>query len=113
MPAAVDVAIVPKAALHWREEAACKGKDFSLFFGNDGVPLLGKAAVAGRAVCARCPVRRDCLIDALVYQEFLGLRAGYLGHELRSTLRRHGWDIAAAVAAYDAGDFYQHPRRKP
>ena len=57
-------------------------------------------------------MRRDCLIDALAEQEFLGLRGGYLGHELRSTLRRVGWDLAAAVAAYDAGDFYRHPRRR-
>ena len=109
---AVDVAIVPRPTLFWQERAACKGKPSSLFFGTDGTPLLGKAAREGRVLCARCPVRRDCLIDALEQQEFLGLRGGYLGHELRSTLRRHGWNVAAAVAAYDAGSFYQHPRRR-
>jgi WhiB family redox-sensing transcriptional regulator len=108
----VDVAIVPRPTRDWRDDVACRGKDLSLFYGNDGQPLLGRAALPGRRVCAVCPVRRDCLIDALAEHEFLGLRAGFLGHELRSTLKRFGGDLAAAVAAYDAGAFYQAPRRR-
>jgi Transcription factor WhiB len=103
----------------WVDYAACWGMDLSLFYGSAGVPLLGRAADPGRAVCESCPVRRDCLIDALVeiaapggHHQLLGLRAGYLSHELRSTLRRFGWDVVAALAAHDAGTFYRHPRRK-
>lgn len=112
MSVAVEISITPRPTAYWLEQAACRDKDLSLFYGSDTTPLLGKAALPGRTICAHCPVRRDCLIDTLTQEEFLGLRAGFLGHELRSTLRRFGWDLAAAIAAYDAGVFYQAPRRR-
>jgi WhiB family redox-sensing transcriptional regulator len=47
----------------WRDDAACSNSDSELFF-----PIAGEATPAGRAqynearaVCARCPVRADCL----------------------------------------------------
>jgi hypothetical protein len=44
----------------WRDRAACRGKDRSLWF-DASAPAR---AIAER-VCARCPVRRDCAEDAL------------------------------------------------
>ena len=103
--------IAPLARRDWGDDAACRTEDVSLFYGSGKVPLTGKAALPGRAVCSRCPVRRDCLIDAVRKREFIGMRAGFLGHELRHTLETLGWSVADAVAAYDAGAFHQ-PRRR-
>ena len=43
--------------LEWQDRAACKGEDPDLFFPTRG---RGKAK-AGKAICAVCPVRRECL----------------------------------------------------
>ncbi|HEY3482444.1 MAG TPA: WhiB family transcriptional regulator, partial [Streptomyces sp.] len=56
-------------------DAACRDEDPELFFpvGTAG-PALQQAARA-KAVCHRCPVRSDCLAEALVS----GQRAGVWG----------------------------------
>jgi WhiB family redox-sensing transcriptional regulator len=95
---------------YWNDDAACKGQDLSLFYGSDEMPLTGLAAKKGRRVCLTCPVARDCLLDALLTGERMGLRAGFLGHERAHTLRRLGGDVAAAMADYDAGVFFQNRR---
>ncbi|MGI5223573.1 WhiB family transcriptional regulator [Actinoallomurus sp. CA-142502] len=43
----------------WRDEAACRGMDPELFFPVGGV------AASTRRLCSRCPVREDCLIEAV------------------------------------------------
>jgi WhiB family redox-sensing transcriptional regulator len=95
----------------WGERALCLRESPSLFFGTDSIPLTGQAANPGRAVCAVCPVARDCLIDALREEEFVGLRAGFLGNERRNTLKAHHGSIESAMAAYDAGTFKTSRRR--
>ncbi len=95
---------------HWSDDAACRGADLSLFYGSEDMPLTGIAAQLGRKVCRVCPVARDCLLDALLSQERMGLRAGFLGHERAHTLKRHAGDVAAAMADYDAGVFFQNRR---
>jgi len=44
----------------WTESAACAGTELEIFF-----PTHGSHAKAPKAICARCPVIPDCLIDAL------------------------------------------------
>lgn len=44
------------AQRHWRAQAACLGADPALFF-----PERGESPDAALAICARCPVRRECL----------------------------------------------------
>lgn len=48
----------------WRERGKCREHDPNLFF-----PETGDAATAAaaRAVCAECPVRRECLEYALTF----------------------------------------------
>ena len=51
----------------WRERAACRsGVDPDLFFpvAESGAARNGQVRAA-KAVCARCPVRSDCLAEAL------------------------------------------------
>lgn len=44
----------------WRERAACRGLETTLFF-----PGRGESTVAATAVCSACVVRRECLSSAL------------------------------------------------
>lgn len=46
----------------WTEKAACRGTDIDVFFGSEG----GRAHLAeALKLCARCPVRAECLQFAL------------------------------------------------
>ncbi|HLE80221.1 MAG TPA: WhiB family transcriptional regulator [Dehalococcoidia bacterium] len=51
----------------WYERAACKGRRSSLFFAEQGSRKKARLAAEriAKRICARCPVRKDCLISAL------------------------------------------------
>lgn len=68
---------------HWTSRAACLGSDPDLFFpiGSSG-PALRQVAQA-RAVCARCPVRADCLGYALATGQAAGVWGGATEDERR------------------------------
>lgn len=102
--------MLPRA--YWQDDAACLGKPLELFFGSEDTPLTPAQAQAGRALCMSCPVRRDCLLDALLTNERAGLRGGYLGYERKHALARYKGSVQSAMAAYDAGSFYRPVRRK-
>lgn len=44
----------------WRERAACRGTDLTVFF-PDTRPAVEASNAAALALCNRCPVQRDCL----------------------------------------------------
>ncbi|MDA8313056.1 MAG: WhiB family transcriptional regulator [Actinomycetota bacterium] len=70
----------------WRRRAACRGLDPALFF-----PEIGESAAAPKAVCAQCPVSRECLDFALVNAETEGIWGGTTPRArrpLRSALRQ-------------------------
>lgn len=73
----------------WTERAACRGLDPDLFYpvGTTG-PALEQVAAA-KAICARCPVRDDCLDWALRTGEAHGVWGGTTPEE-RRYLRRDG-----------------------
>jgi WhiB family redox-sensing transcriptional regulator len=104
--------VLLKAAYEWEDEAACKGMPLELFFGSDEFPMTNVQARDGRMICASCPVRRDCLVDALLKREANGMRGGYLGHERRTAVVQHGGSMLAAMEAFDEGWFYVPRRRK-
>jgi len=61
----------------WHALAACRGMDESVFFcpaGVDPVPHIWRA----KRVCAGCPVRSECLEDAMAW-ELPSARVGVLG----------------------------------
>lgn len=74
----------------WREQAACLNLPIELFF-----PLESKSFSYddGKEVCKICPVKKDCLIDALeteISTNMYGLRGGLTPkyrQENRSKLR--------------------------
>jgi WhiB family redox-sensing transcriptional regulator len=73
----------------WMLAAACRGRP-DLFFAPDDSETRSerrRREAAAKSVCARCPVRIDCLTDALTSDERFGIWGGLTERERRS-LRR-------------------------
>ncbi len=68
----------------WRRRAACIGEDPAVFFPEPG--RVSTDIVAARAVCARCPVRVECLEYALVAED-IGIWGGTTPPQ-RAAIRR-------------------------
>ncbi len=66
----------------WYARAACRGMDPNLFF-----PGRGESNSEALTVCRSCPVRFDCLEQALGSDERLGIWGG-LSERERRRLRR-------------------------
>jgi WhiB family redox-sensing transcriptional regulator len=72
----------------WRERAACRGEDPSIFFaGGEGAPPAGDLARA-ILICAGCQVRDECLDYALEAGPRYGIWGGLTQDELRVRRRR-------------------------
>lgn len=66
--------------MSWRDSAACVGRPLDLFFDRAKVPP------AAKRLCASCPVRAECLEDALAveaddHSKRYGIRGGLLSGE--------------------------------
>lgn len=70
--------IQPVGDTDWREQALCAQADPEAWFVDKG----GSTKPAKR-VCARCPVRPECLTDALANDERFGVRGGLSERERR------------------------------
>lgn len=71
----------------WRALAECQNTDPELFFPTaESGPARTTQVAAAKAVCARCPVRAQCLTEALARIPY-GIAGGLTEHE-RRTLRR-------------------------
>jgi len=66
----------------WVERALCAQVDGDLFY-----PDKGSSSRAAKAVCARCPVRQECLEWALRTREPFGVLGGMTEAERRWLLR--------------------------
>jgi WhiB family redox-sensing transcriptional regulator len=74
----------PPSDPHWREASLCAQTDAAAFF-----PEVGGRATAARRVCAACPVRMDCLLDALAHRDVtFGVRGGLTPTQRRALLQR-------------------------
>jgi WhiB family redox-sensing transcriptional regulator len=74
----------------WQFRAACRGEDASLFFapGYFETREQKEAREAqAKAICARCPVRAECLEYALAIREMHGVWGGMNETERRALLR--------------------------
>lgn len=67
---------------HWTAYGACSGAP------PDDLFVEGAAQRSAREVCANCPVRVDCLIDALDHRILFGVWGGTTERERRALLRR-------------------------
>ncbi|MBO0729111.1 MAG: WhiB family transcriptional regulator [Acidimicrobiaceae bacterium] len=71
----------------WRNFAACRGADPTLFFPETDKPEHRGQIAAAKAICAHCPVRDSCLEYALETRESFGIFGGLTSSE-RRRLRR-------------------------
>ncbi|MET7550801.1 WhiB family transcriptional regulator [Streptomyces sp. NPDC005500] len=69
------------ATAYWSERAACRSSDPALF----GAAAEQKRA---KAVCNGCPVRTECLVEALDNRIEFGVWGGMTERERRALLRR-------------------------
>jgi WhiB family redox-sensing transcriptional regulator len=67
---------------HWHEEAACRGTDPEELFADSAAQNRAKT------VCAGCPVRLECLVEALDNRIEWGVWGGMSERERRALLRR-------------------------
>lgn len=54
-----------RVIVDWRHRAACRDEDPELFFPVSEVGPGAEQVAQAKAVCARCPVRAECLEYAL------------------------------------------------
>lgn len=96
-------AAAKKTETEWRLKAECLGLDPELFFpdrgGGSGPDSL---VVRAQHVCRSCPVKEECLLDALATDEHdpIGIRGGKTGRERRIMMkvRRQAQKQAASAA---------------
>lgn len=82
----------------WRERAACRDADPELFFPTaESGPARDVEVAEAKAVCRRCPVRAQCLDEALARIPY-GIAGGLTEHE-RRLLRRGDTHRTAEVRA--------------
>lgn len=67
----------------WRDQAACRGANPGMFFVEVGTTLD-----QAKAICMACPVRQECLDEALANNERYGLFGGMSVKERRYERRR-------------------------
>lgn len=74
----------------WREDAACRGIESSVFFSPDAERGQARAQRESRArrICADCPVLRQCRDHALVTGEPYGIWGGTTETDRRRHARR-------------------------
>jgi WhiB family redox-sensing transcriptional regulator len=72
----------------WQSRAACRDEDPELFFPVSDVGPGARQAAQAKAVCARCPVRSDCLSYALDNGLDHGVFGGTTERERRELTRR-------------------------
>ena len=81
--------IMTERVTNWRAVGACLNADPDLFFPISSAGRgLGQIAQA-KAICARCPVRRECLEYAHAHAPNHGIWGGTTPEE-RQRARRHG-----------------------
>jgi WhiB family transcriptional regulator, redox-sensing transcriptional regulator len=69
-------------AANWKSRAACRKGD------PDALFVHGAAQNRAKVVCMGCPVRTECLADALDHRVEFGVWGGMTERERRALLRR-------------------------
>lgn len=75
----------------WADDAACRGAERHLFFSPDVLENKEtrlKRERQAKLLCRACPVREDCLAEAMSSRESYGIWGGLTEQERRSLLRR-------------------------
>jgi WhiB family transcriptional regulator, redox-sensing transcriptional regulator len=79
----------------WRTRAACRDEDPELFFPVGTGWLAQRQTGQAKAVCARCPVRAECLNWAMATRQSVGVWGGLSEDDRRASRRpRRGQAVA-------------------
>jgi len=70
----------------WWADAACAGQPLQLFF---PAPYVSQSEA--KAICYGCPVRAECVSDALTTHETAGIRGGFGMGDRRGRRRASQW----------------------
>ena len=91
----------------WTARAACKGTD------PDELFVQGAAQNRAKLICRGCPVRTECLADALDNRIEFGVWGGMTERERRALLRRRpGRHVLARSAGERAQSLRAHRGRR-
>lgn len=77
----------------WRYDAKCQGEDTEIFFPPRDKKLYKPIADSAKAICygrdgrPPCPVRKECLKEAIQNEELHGIFGG-MSHRERNALKR-------------------------
>ena len=82
--------------LPWTKSALCAETDPEAFF-----PEKGESTSVARQVCNACPVREECLNDALARDEQFGVWGGHSVVERRKIARERGIKQSAKKRIYN------------
>lgn len=78
----------------WRYDAKCRGEDTEIFFPPRDKALYKPIADKAKAICwgrdgrPPCPVRRECLVEALENDELHGIFGGMSHRERNAFVRK-------------------------
>lgn len=75
----------------WHTRAACGGEDPGLFFAGSG-PQAFRDRRRALAICAGCPVRVECVADALAWEQpstRTGIRGGLSASQRQRVYEHH------------------------
>ena len=93
----------------WRDDAACRGMDTSVFFPERG-DIEGVRTA--KEICARCTVTAECLEWAYsVFEIDNGIWGGLSGYERRLNAPTRGFRRSVGVCGTYAG-YKRHLRRE-
>lgn len=85
----------------WPSRAACRGAE------PDELFVQGAAQNRAKAVCVGCPVRTECLADALDNRIEFGIWGGMTERERRALLRRRTDVISWRILLESAREQYE------
>jgi WhiB family transcriptional regulator, redox-sensing transcriptional regulator len=92
------VTVATKAISSWWDLAACRSADPELFF-PISITGAGRAEVTrAKALCARCPIREQCLDYALDSHQVYGVWGGTSEEERRVIAGRRRRDLEPVPA---------------
>lgn len=95
---------------HWQGLAACRSADPELFFPPSAAGPSLKQAEQAKAICACCPVRRQCLAFAMLAGQTHGIWGGLTEDERRAvTLRAAVARYASSAAGPRSSEVSRHP----
>ncbi|MHA6793160.1 WhiB family transcriptional regulator [Pseudonocardia bannensis] len=91
---------LPPLRTGWRDAAACGSTDPELFFPLDGGEDAPARIDAAKRICAGCPVRAECLVDVMAWEDPArrwGVVGGTSSEERADLFARHRDDPTPAM----------------